>query len=150
MSDKGRKNPASMGRLEREALAEIAATKVSKAWALAITVAFSAMLAWIFVADAKNFAALGDVEKVGNTAHSIDQQNADNSDQTIFSKVFAFNRELMRWISSTENQLFEKSQLVRQLQPFGQAVFASMREGAKEVMIGRDGWLFHRPSFDLL
>ncbi|MGA0853407.1 MAG: alginate O-acetyltransferase AlgX-related protein [Luteolibacter sp.] len=150
MSDKGRKNPASMGRLEREALAEIAATKVSKAWALAITVAFSAMLAWIFIADAKNFARLAQVEKVINTAQSIDQQNADNSDQTIFSKVFAFNRELMRWISSTENQLFEKSQVVKQLQPFGQAAFASMREGAKEVMIGRDGWLFHRPSFDLL
>ena len=56
----------------------------------------------------------------------------------------------MDWQSHTENHLFDKSITVKQLQPIGQAAFASLREGATDVMIGKDGWLFHRPSFDLL
>lgn len=141
MSDNGHKNPATMGRLEREALKEIAATKVSRAGALAITITFLVALGIVFIADARNFAKLGKAKK---------DTEAANSEISIFQKIIAANRELMNWQSHAENQLFEKSSAVKQLQPLGQAAFASMREGAKDVMIGSDGWLFHRPSFELL
>lgn len=141
MSDNAHKNPASMGRLEREALMEIAATKIRKSGAFAITITFVATLAFVFIADALNFANLGKTKVNTEEAEPI---------KSTFQKILAFNRHLMDWQSHTENHLFEKSITVKQLQPIGQAAFASLREGAKDVMIGKDGWLFHRPSFDLL
>ena len=150
MSDKGHKNPAAMGRLEREALDEIAATKVNKAWALAITIVFAATLGLIFVADARNFAGLGKIEKETEVSQSSKTDKVDSPVKKALNKILAFNRELMSWMSNAESRLFEKSVAVKQLQPIGQVAFASMREGSKEVMIGKDGWLFHRPSFDLL
>ena len=139
MSDKGHKNPASMGRLEREAITEIAATKISRTAAAIMAIAFAATLALVFIVDAKNFTNLGKL--------NMDTYEAAKS---TFQKILAFNRNLMTWQSHAENQLFEKSVAVKQLQPIGQAAFASMSEGATDVMIGKDGWLFHRPSFDLL
>jgi hypothetical protein len=141
MSDNTHKNTASMGRLEREALMEIASTKISKAGAITITIAFIATLAFVFITDARNFLNLGKTK--------VNTEEADPIKST-FQKILAFNRGLMDWQSHTENHLFEKSVTVKQLQPLGQAAFASLREGATDVMIGKDGWLFHRPSFDLL
>jgi len=141
MSDHTHKNPASMGRLEREALMEIAATKISKAGAFAITIAFIATLAFVFITDARNFA------NIGKTKVNTEEAEPTKSN---FQRILTINRGLMDWQSHTENHLFEKSITVKQLQPIGQAAFASLREGATDVMIGKDGWLFHRPSFDLL
>ena len=150
MPENGKINPAMMGRLEREAIEEIAATRIGKAGACAITLTFLLTLALVFIVDARNIASLGKAEIQTSAIYSSDNKNAAGFIKKTFNNIIAFNSNLVSWKSTVENQLFEKSIVVKIMQPLGQAVLTSMGEGAKDVMVGKDGWLFHRPSFDLL
>ncbi|MFT6179656.1 MAG: hypothetical protein ACI9NQ_000492 [Paracoccaceae bacterium] len=65
-------------------------------------------------------------------------------------RVLLWNDNVMGSIDELEKRLDLESPLCKWVQPRMQGWLASMGEGGEEVMIGREGWLFYRPSFDHL
>ena len=65
-------------------------------------------------------------------------------------RVLLWNDNVMGAIGKLEERLDLESPLCQWVQPNMQGWLASMGEGGEEVMIGEDGWLFYRPSFNYL
>lgn len=60
------------------------------------------------------------------------------------------NRQVMNQIRQLETNLEEASPLGRTARPPVQSALAPLRESSGDVMIGKDGWLFYRPSLRFL
>jgi len=65
-------------------------------------------------------------------------------------RVLAWNDGVLASIKTLETRLDQESPMCRLVQPRVQELLARMGEGGDEVMIGREGWLFYRPSFHYL
>lgn len=65
-------------------------------------------------------------------------------------RVFLWNDHVMDSIGELEEQLELESPVCQWVQPRMQGWLASMGEGGEEVMVGRNGWLFYRLSFNYL
>ncbi|MGA0846015.1 MAG: hypothetical protein ACO3RV_05690, partial [Luteolibacter sp.] len=74
-------------------------------------------------------------------------QNASSGSEARFT---SWNDEVIQEISALESRFNLESPLCTWVQPWVQSELARMGEGGDEVMVGNDGWLFYRKSFEHL
>lgn len=140
-----------IGRGERMAMEEIALTTIRKSHAVVYVTLFLVFLYGVFLWDlpvTRNLPILA-----GN--HDAPPPRA-NPNLTISmlpewtAPIFASNSRLLKRIKSSEDYLDKNSPFARMTQPMVQEILAACGEGGTEVMAGKDGWLFYRPSFRFL
>jgi alginate O-acetyltransferase complex protein AlgJ len=142
-----------MGRGERLALEEIGRTEIKQLHAVVFVGVFLVMFVGVLLWDMPMLRSLRGPVGFGGSAGEAESAT-DFPMASMLPKwshgLFATNRRLLEWIKATENRLDEQSPFARTLQPRMQVALAACGEGGKEVMVGRDGWLFYRPSFRML
>lgn len=140
-------NPAPSMSREDIAKLEIGVTTISRAAARALSVLFLAAigtvpLVQVLVGDPSlPFRGLpGDLAAAWRGATG-----------SMFSRILAANRALLREINNVEHQADERSWLTAAAGPRAQwALLYGLGAGNEKVYPGRDGWIFYRPEIDLL
>ena len=126
---------------EREAHAEIVATRVAPRTARAL------------VATALAFAALGlglELAALARGASSLSETWAPPAAAPGLPAL-AWNREAVARLREIDDRVDQRSALARALRPWGQvALTALARYGNEEAYVGRRDWLVYRPDFDHL
>lgn len=149
MSDALSKPPVSpaamMGKSEKMAVEEIARTVIKPAHAWCAIVVFLLMILGIGLADLRLFFDIP-------PASSPTSETAANawSGSPVIRKVLDENRAALDWIKRTEDHVSKESPFSQALQPWVQSTLLMTGEGVGEVMVGREGWLYYRPSFRFL
>ncbi len=126
---------------EREAHAEIVATRVAPRTARAL------------VATVLAFAALGlglELAALMRGASSLSETWAPPAAAPGLPAL-AWNREAVARLREIDDRVDQRSALARALRPWGQvALTALARYGNEEAYVGRRDWLVYRPDFDHL
>lgn len=141
-----------IGRGERMAMEELALTTIRRSHAVVFITLFLAFLYGIFLWDLPVTSGLP-VLPWNHTAEPEPSAAAKRAPSMLpawTDPVFAANSRLLKRIKASESNLDKNSPFVRLTQPLVQEVLAACGEGGTEVMAGRDGWLFYRPSFRFL
>lgn len=149
MSDALSKSPVSpaavMGKSEKMAVEEIARTVIKPAHAWCAIVVFLLMILGIGVADLRLFF---DIPPVSSSTSETTANAWSGS--PVIRKVLDENRAALDWIKRTEDHVSKESPFSQALQPWVQSTLLMTGEGVGEVMVGREGWLYYRPSFRFL
>lgn len=146
-------SPVMMGRGERLAMDEIALTEVQPAHGVVFIGLFFAFLIGVFLWDIPTLRSIPNVGGQAEPAAAAPLSTASSVTTALpgwTQAVFKENRKVLDWIKSTESHLDDHSSFAKALRPRMQEFLASCGEGGKEVMAGKDGWLFYRPSFRFL
>lgn len=126
---------------EREAHAEIVATRVAPLTARAL------------VATALALAALALGLEIAALARGDSSLSAPWTPPAVAPGLasLAWNREAVARLREIDDRVDQHSALARALRPRGQVVLTAIaRYGNEEAYIGRQGWLVYRPDFDHL
>ena len=139
-------SPASvMGKSEKMAVEEIALTVIKPTHAWCIIAVFLLMIMGIGIADLRLFFNIPPT----STPASETTANPWTGSPAIRS-VLDQNRLALDWIKRTEDHVSKESPFSQALQPWVQSTLLMAGEGVGEVMVGREGWLYYRPSFRFL
>ena len=141
-----------IGRGERMAMEELALTTIRRSHAVAFIALFLAFLYGVFVCDLPVTRGLPVLpwNHAAEPAPAAAAVRAPSMLPAWTDPVFAANNRLLQRIKASEGDLDKQSPFVRLTQPLVQEVLAACGEGGTEVMAGKDGWLFYRPSFRFL
>jgi len=141
-----------IGLRERMAMEEIALTTIRKSHAVVFITLFLGFLYGVFLWDLPVTRSLpilaGNHDAAPAPPASAIRTSSMLPEWT--NPIFAENRRVLDRIKASERQVDERSPFVRMTQPGVQEVLAACGEGGTEVMAGKDGWLFYRPSFRFL
>jgi alginate O-acetyltransferase complex protein AlgJ len=136
---------AVMGKSEKMAVEEIALTVIKPTHAWCVIAVFLLMIMAIGIADLRLFFNI----PPASTPASETTANAWTGSPAIRS-VLDQNRQALDWIKRTEDHVSKESPFSQALQPWVQSTLLMAGEGVGEVMVGREGWLYYRPSFRFL
>jgi alginate O-acetyltransferase complex protein AlgJ len=136
---------AVMGKSEKMAVEEIALTVIKPTHAWCVIAVFLLMIMGIGIADLRLFFNI----PPASTPASETTANAWTGSPAIRS-VLDQNRLALDWIKRTEDHVSKESPFSQALQPWVQSTLLMAGEGVGEVMVGREGWLYYRPSFRFL
>lgn len=136
---------AVMGKSEKMAVEEIALTVIKPTHAWCVIAVFLLMIMGIGIADLRLFFNI----PPASTPASETTANASTGSPAIRS-VLDQNRQALDWIKRTEDHVSKESPFSQALQPWVQSTLLMAGEGVGEVMVGREGWLYYRPSFRFL
>ncbi|MFY7818525.1 MAG: alginate O-acetyltransferase AlgX-related protein [Akkermansiaceae bacterium] len=136
---------AVMGKSEKMAVEEIALTVIKPTHAWCVIAVFLLMIMGIGIADLRLFFNI----PPASTPASETTANAWTVSPAIRS-VLDQNRLALDWIKRTEDHVSKESPFSQALQPWVQSTLLMAGEGVGEVMVGREGWLYYRPSFRFL
>ncbi len=136
---------AVMGKSEKMAVEEIALTVIKPTHAWCVIAVFLLMIMGIGIADLRLFFNI----PPASTPASETTANAWTGSPAIRS-VLDQNRQALDWIKRTEDHVSKESPFSQALQPWVQSTLLMAGEGVGEVMVGREGWLYYRPSFRFL
>jgi len=141
-----------IGRGERMAMEELALTTIRKSHAVVFISLFLAFLFGVFMWDLPVTRKLPILpwNHAGEPEHSATAKRTPSMLPEWTDPIFAANSRLLKRIKDSEGNLDKNSPFVRMTQPMVQEVLAACGEGGTEVMAGKDGWLFYRPSFRFL
>lgn len=149
MSDTLRTPPVSpaavMGKSEKMAVEEIARTVIKPTHAWCAIAVFLLMIMGIGLADLRLFFDIppASAPTTETTANAW-------ADSPSIRMVLDQNRAALDWIKRTEDHVSKESPFSQALQPWVQSTLLMAGEGVGEVMVGREGWLYFRPSFRFL
>lgn len=104
------------------------------------------LIVFVLISDASKLS--GEWSKLARALMGDGPEASESS--TTKGKVLHWNNNVMGAIGKLEERLDLESPLCQWVQPKMQGWLAAMGEGGEEVMIGQDGWLFYRPSFNYL
>jgi len=138
-----------IGRGERMAMEEIGRTEIRKAHAVVFVGLFLAFLYGVLLWDIpvlRNLAGIAGKTAAAATAPPATGIRIASVIPHWSNPIFAENRKVLDWIKATEHQVDERSPFVRATQPAVQSLLVACGEGGTEVLDGKDGWLFYRPS----
>ena len=133
---------------EAEAVAEMAATRISRSGSFALTLALLAAIAVGAVLEAARarrgeataFAGEAPIPAPGVLLATLRSEGA-----------LAANRALRQSLAALEDRLGRESALSAALRPAAQTVLArALGYGNSQVVVGRQGWLYFRTEFDYL
>lgn len=136
---------AVMGKSEKMAVEEIARTVIKPTHARCAIAVFLLMIIGIGLADLRLFFNI----PPASTPASETTANAW-ADSPSVRTVLDQNRAALDWIKRTEDHVSKESPFSQALQPWVQSSLLMTGEGVGEVMVGREGWLYYRPSFRFL
>ncbi len=139
-----------IGRGERMAMEEIGRTEIRKVHAVVFVGLFLAFLYGVLLWDLPVLRTLpgiagGKAATVANATQGKGIRVASVIPHWL-NPLFAENRKVLDWIKGTERQVDERSPFVRATQPGVQSLLVACGEGGTDVLAGKDGWLFYRPS----
>lgn len=124
---------------------EIGRTQITRVTAIAITTIFLAFIAIVMASDLMVLLQK-DAKPAEITASKSNHSPLPNWLLSLFEK----NRHVMSHIRQIESNLEEHSKFSHFARPIVQSTLAHFRESSGDVMIGKDGWLFYRPSLRFL
>lgn len=135
------------------AMEEIGRTEIRKTHAVIFVGLFIAFLYGVFLWDLPVLRGVPSIAGATAAAPPVSPSSATPMASILpqwSNPLFNENRKILNWIKATERQVDEHSPFVRAVQPAVQSVLAACGEGGTEVLTGKDGWLFYRPSFRFL
>lgn len=137
------------GRAEQIAMEDIGRTQVTAHTSIAVSAIFLSFIAMVMIFDLKAL-----FKNDPTTGEMVAKKSMSPADRTVmpdwFEKVLSKNRQVMNHIRQFEANLEDTSTFGRLARPPVQNTLAPLRESSGEVMIGKDGWLFYRPSLRFL
>ncbi|MFM2170929.1 MAG: hypothetical protein RI957_1158 [Verrucomicrobiota bacterium] len=134
-----------MGKSEKMAVEEIARTVVDPRHAWWAIMVFLLLITVVGLSDLRLFfdipAAAASAEKPASPAWTS---------APAVRGILEKNRSALDWIKRTEDHVSKESPFSQAVQPWIQNGLLMTGEGVGEVMVGRQGWLYYRPSFRFL
>ena len=139
-----------IGRGERMAMEEIGRTEIRKAHAVVFVGLFLAFLYGVLLWDIPVLRSLAGIAPAKAPAATSAAAATGIRIASVIphwsNPLFVENRRVLDWIRATEHQVDERSPFVRATQPAVQSGLVACGEGGTDVLAGKDGWLFYRPS----
>ena len=133
---------------QKDAREEIARTRVSPAASAILITSLVVLTAAGLITD---FPALAPAWKnLGASIAGQTKQSMPASTSGTADRFLAWNHGVVRSIQALEQRMNQESPLCRLVQPRVQQALTSLGEGGDDVLVGRNGWLFYRPSFHYL
>ncbi len=124
---------------EAEAMAEISATQTTQGGRLLL---LSVFIGFITVIGAINLVTLrGEWSRLSSATF---KSSGGTADRSLWNRVHDWNDGVLLALRGVEKAYDEKSPYCMAVQPVVQGMLSSIGEGSDEVVIGKNGWLFHR------
>ena len=137
------------GRAEQLAMEDIGSTQVTAHTSIAVSAIFLSFIAMVMFFDLKAL-----FKNDPTTGELIAEKSIQPANRTVmpdwWHNISSKNRHVMNHIRQFEANLEDTSTFGRLARPPVQNTLAPLRESSGEVMIGKDGWLFYRPSLRFL